>query len=204
LNWSNIIILYKTMSKKILSVCGSPRKGNSESILLKMKKLLEKEGADNEIILLRQKNIMPCQGCVEYCNHKLKCHLKDDMPQIMKKMEGADGLIFISPNYFKMPTGLLKNFIDRCSIFYTAGKEKLFKKKKAVVIAVGTDVIKGIDVCAKNISENFCKTLGLNVVAVKSFQSHSELKGNFNDIFESGINPGMERNLKKLVDLLVI
>jgi multimeric flavodoxin WrbA len=191
------------MSKKILSICGSPRKGNSESILLKIQEILKKEEVDNEIILLRQKEITPCHGCVEYCNSKLECHIKDDMPEIMEKMEKADGLIFISPNYFKMPTGLFKNFIDRCSIFYTAGKEEQFKAKRAAVIAVGTDTLEGIDVCANNISENFCKTLGLNVVAVKSFQSHSELKGNFNDIFESSINPDIEKDLKKLVNSII-
>ncbi|MBU4350902.1 flavodoxin family protein [Candidatus Parcubacteria bacterium] len=192
------------MNKKILSICGSPRKGNSESILLRIQEILKERGVDNEIVLLREKKITPCHGCVEYCNSKLKCCLKDDMLEIMEKMEKADGLIFISPNYFKMPTGLFKNFIDRCSIFYTAGKEELFKKKRAAVIAVGTDVIEGINVCANNISENFCKAIGLNVVAVKSFQSHSELKGNFNDIFESGISPNIEKDLKKLVNSLIL
>jgi multimeric flavodoxin WrbA len=51
-------------------------------------------------------------GCVEYCNHELKCHQKDDMTEIMNKMEAADGFIFISPNYFRMPTGLFKDYID--------------------------------------------------------------------------------------------
>lgn len=188
--------------KKILSVCGSPRKGNSEAILRRLQELLKEKGIDNEIILLRQKKITPCQGCVEYCNGKLECHIKDDMPEIMEKMEKAEGLIFISPNYFKMPTGLFKDFIDRCSIFYTAGREEQFKTKKAAVIAVGADVPEGIDVCAHNIADNFCKTIGLNVVALKSFQSHSELKGNFNDIFESGISPNIKEDLEKIVDSL--
>ncbi len=188
---------------KILSICGSPRKGNSETVLLKMKELLEQGGADNEIILLRQKNIMPCHGCVEYCNHKLKCHLKDDMVQIMRKMEKADGFIFISPNYFKMPSGLFKDFIDRCSVFYTAGKEKQFKTKKATVIVVGTDVIKGINVCLNNIAKNFCETLGFKVVAKKSFRSHSELKGRYNDIFESGLNSNMKKDLKNMASTLL-
>ena len=188
---------------KILSICGSPRKGNSETILLKIKELLKERGVENEIILLRKKDIHRCLGCVEYCNHKLECQIKDDMREIMKKMEEADGFVFISPNYFKMPTGLFKDFIDRCSVFCTAGKEEQFEKKKAVVIGIGTDVVEEIDVCTNNIADNFVKTLGVQVVGRKSFRSHSELKGNYNDIFESGLNPTIKEDLQSLVNSMV-
>lgn len=188
---------------KVLSICGSPRKGNSEAVLLRLQKLLKEKGVDNEVILLREKEINRCQGCVEYCNHNFKCQIQDDMQEIMKKMEEADGFIFISPNYFKMPTGLFKDFIDRCSIFYTAGKEEQFKSKKALVMAVGTDAIEGIDVCTNNIADNFCKTLGLHVVAKKSFRSRSELKGNPNDIFENNLNPNIEQDLQKFIQVLL-
>jgi multimeric flavodoxin WrbA len=184
---------------KVLSICGSPRKGNSESILLKLQKLLKAKGISNEIILLRKKKINRCLGCVEYCNRHFKCHIKDDMPSIMEKMQEADAFIFISPNYFKMPTGLFKDFIDRCSIFYTAGKEDQFKTKKAIVIAVGTDIVKNINVCLDNIANNFCRTIGLTVVAKKSFRSHSELKGNYNDIFSRQLNPTINQDLKQMV-----
>jgi len=187
---------------KILSICGSPRKGNSEAILLFIQKLFKKQGIDNEIILLREKTIGRCQGCVEYCNRKFKCCLKDDMPKIMTKMEEADGFAFISPNYFQMPSGLLKDFIDRSSIFYTAGKEALFKTKKTIVLAVGTDSLKAIDVCVDNIADRFCKVIGMPVVGKKSFRSHSELKGNYHDIFQNNLNPDIEKDLKKLVKSL--
>lgn len=185
-----------------MSICGSPRVGNSEAVLLRLQKLLEKKGIENEIILLRDKNINRCRGCVEYCNHKLKCRIEDDMQEIMKKMEEADGFIFATPNYFRMPPGLFKDFIDRCSIFPTAGKEEQFKKKKAVVICVGTDEISAIDVCTDNVADNFCASIGLRVVGRKSFRSHSELKGNLRDIFESGLNPTIEKDLEKFVNLL--
>ena len=181
---------------KILSICGSPRKGNSEAILNKLRQIFEKKGVKNEIILLREKNIQRCDGCVEYCNKNLNCHKKDDMVEIFEKMKNADGYVFISPNYFKMPSGLFKNFIDRCSIFYTAQTD--LSKKRAIVIAVGTDEIKEINVCLKNICDNFCKTLGIPVVARKSFCSRSELKGNYNDIFENKLNPNIEKTLESM------
>jgi multimeric flavodoxin WrbA len=183
---------------KILSICGSPRKGNSEAILNRLKQLFEEKGFDNELILLRQKNIERCDGCIEFCNKNLKCHKKDDMPKILEKMRKADVYVFITPNYFKMPSGIFKNFIDRCSILYTAQED--LSKKRAIVIAVGADVTKEIDVCLDNVVDNFCKTLGIPVMAKKSFRSRSELKGNFNDIFENNLNPHIDKDLETMVN----
>jgi multimeric flavodoxin WrbA len=185
---------------KILSICGSPRKGNSEAILNRLKQIFEKKGVQNEIILLREKNVERCDGCVEYCNRKLDCNKRDDMIEIFDKMKNADGYVFISPNYFKMPPGIFKNLIDRCSVFYTAQTD--LSKKLAIVIVIGTDVIEEIDVYLKNISDNFCKTLGIPVVAKKSFRSRSELKGNYNDIFENKLNPNIDKELEKMADEL--
>ena len=191
---------------KILSICGSPRKGNSEAVLNKLKQIFEKLGVENEIILLREKNIERCDGCVEYCNKELKCHKKDGMSEVYEKMKKADAFVFISPNYFKMPTGLFKNFIDRSSIFFTKawskGKSEI-TGKKAIAIVVGTDDIKEINVCLKNITDNFCETLGLEVVAAKSFKSRSELKGNYNDIFENDLNKNIEKDLEDMAEKLV-
>lgn len=194
----------KNSKLKVLSICGSPRKGNSEAILFAMRKMLAEKGVDNEIILLRERKIGRCLGCVEYCNRLLKCKIKDDMPSIMEKMEKAEAFIFISPNYFNMPTGLFKDFVDRCSIFFTANNLAHFKRKKAAVISVGTESIKEINICVDNIADNFCRTIGLPVAAKKSFRSHSELKGNYDDIFDKNMNPHIESDLKKIIDKLKI
>ncbi len=185
---------------KILSVCGSPRKGNSEAILNRIKQILEKKGVENEIILLRERNIERCDGCVEYCNKKLDCKKQDDMIEIFEKIKNADGYAFVCPNYFRMPPGIFKNFIDRCSILYTAQTD--LSMKRAIVIVVGTDAIEEIDVCLKNVTNNFCRTLGISVVAEKSFQSRSELGGNYNDIFENKINPNIDIEIERMVDEL--
>ena len=185
----------------ILSICGSPRKGNSEAILLKLKEIFKKNGVENEIILLRDKKIERCTGCVEYCNKNLDCHKKDDMMKIFDEIRKADGYVFFTPNYFKMPTGIFKDFIDRCSIFYTA--QTNFSAKRAIVIAVGADDENYIDVCLKNVTDNFCKTMGIPVIAKKSFRSRSELKGNYNDIFENKLNPDIEKQLEKMADELL-
>ena len=185
---------------KILSICGSPRRGNSEAIINRLKKIFKKNKIENEIILLREKNIQRCNGCIEYCNHNLKCHHKDDMAKIMKKMLEADGYVFVSPNYFAMPPGLFKDFIDKCSIFYTA--QTNLTSKKAIVISVGTD-LPFIKENVRNIAKNFCETLGIKVVATATFVSRSELKGNYNDIFENNLNPNIEKEIEKMADKLI-
>jgi multimeric flavodoxin WrbA len=185
---------------KILSICGSPRAGNSEAIIRRLDELLKAKGAENEIILLRKQNIQPCAGCVEYCNKRLKCWKKDDMPGLLDKMLEADGYIFISPNYFKMPSGLFKNFIDRCSVLYTAKVD--LSKKRAVVIATGADEVKHINVCLRNITDNFCKALGIKVVAAKSFRSKSEFEGDPATSLKQ-LNPGLDKDLERMVAVLM-
>jgi multimeric flavodoxin WrbA len=187
---------------KILSICGSPRKGNSETVLLALQKIFKEKGVENEIILLREKNIERCHGCVEFCNHQHVCRLHDDMDEIMAKMIKADAYVFNSPNYFQMPSGLFKDFIDRCCIFFTNNEEP-FKNKQAAVICVGADKPEKIDVCTQIIANNFCKTLGLKVAGTRSFQTHSELNDNYDDVFTSGLNPTIKEDLISLAVALI-
>ena len=185
---------------KILSICGSPRKGNSETILLSLQVLLQAKRVENEIVLLREKKIHRCQACVEYCNHYKKCRLQDDMVEILDKYVVADGYIIATPNYYQMPPGIFKDFIDRSSILLSQNREEHFKHKKAVVICVGTDTLERIGNCAKVIADNYFGEVGLTQTMKKCFQSKSELKGNYNDIFENGLNPKIKQDLKECVN----
>jgi len=187
---------------KILSICGSPRKGNSETILLELQKLFKEKDVDNEIILLREKNINRCHGCIEFCNPAGICCQKDDVSSIIEKMVESDGLIIISPNYFQMPTGLLKDFMDRTCTIFTSGKDKLLKNIKTVIITVGAEKAEESEVCAQNIVKYYCRYVG-NVIATKSFQTNSELKGNYNNIFENGLNPDIHASLNSIVEALL-
>lgn len=183
---------------KVLCVCGSPRRGNSEAIAKSFGELFKKAKLESEVVLLREKKIGRCDGCVEYCNKNLDCHKSDDMPHLFEKIKKADGLVFVVPNYFKMPPGIFKDFMDRCCVFYTAKAD--FSKKRAIVVAVGADVEKEIDFCLDNVVENFCKTLGIKVVAKRSFSSKSELKGKYEQILDDKrVSAELEKMAGKLV-----
>jgi len=107
---------------KVVGICGSPRKGNSEWMLRKLLEEVAKAGADTELILLREKDIKGCDGCLT-CEvggkeRKGVCTIRDDMQQIYPKLIEADALAFGTPVYFEMLSGLLKNFMDRtCPIW---------------------------------------------------------------------------------------
>ena len=49
---------------KVVGICGSPRKGNTEWMLRKLLEGAAREGADSELILLREKDIRTCDGCL--------------------------------------------------------------------------------------------------------------------------------------------
>jgi len=49
---------------KVVGICGSPRKGNTEWMLRKLLGGAAKAKAETELILLREKNISWCDGCL--------------------------------------------------------------------------------------------------------------------------------------------
>ncbi|MBN1643242.1 MAG: flavodoxin family protein [Dehalococcoidales bacterium] len=102
---------------KVVLVSGSPRRGNTEWMLRKLSELLTEKGVKVELILLRQRDIKLCRGCLS-CeaggkDRKGLCKIKDDMNSIYPELIEADCWVFGTPAYFELLSGLLKNFMDR-------------------------------------------------------------------------------------------
>lgn len=123
------------MSKTLL-ISGSPRKGNTDFVLTQ---IFNEIKTDKELILLRDKNIKHCLGCLS-CHKKPKCVIKDDMTDILNKMLEADVIIIGTPNYFDNVSGLLKDFIDRTHPLYST---TLLKGKKLILVMVGGGEVEG-------------------------------------------------------------
>jgi multimeric flavodoxin WrbA len=125
---------------KIVGICGSPRKGNTEWMLGKFLETAAAMGAETELLLLRKLDIKQCNGCLS-CDaggkyRKGICVIKDDMQEIYPRLIGADALVFGTPAYFDLLSGLLKNFMDRtCPIW-----PKL-EGKKAAGMAVAEEAV---------------------------------------------------------------
>lgn len=60
-----------------------------------------------------------------------------------------------------------------------------------------------IDACRNHVAKWFVETLRIKVAVKKSFLSRSELKGNYNDIFENKLNPNIDESLHEIADKLV-
>ena len=111
-----------TKAMKIIGICGSPRKGNTEWMLGKLFEELSLGGAETEMLLLRKMDIQMCRGCLA-CEkggreRKGDCVIKDDMATVYPKMLAADAIVLATPGYMGLLSGRLKNFLDRtCAVW---------------------------------------------------------------------------------------
>ena len=164
---------------KVVAICGSVRKGNTEIMLKRALDGAKEAGAAIELILLKDKNIEFCEGA--------NSDKEDDMHLIYGKVLASDALIFGSPNYFNNVSALMKVFMDRMDKYWDSEK---FQGKKAGIICVGGQPLDAVQKCEDAIKE-FCRICKLNVVGsvLASADAASEISENekvLNECFELG------------------
>jgi len=114
------------MSKKVLILSGSPRKGGNSDILCdEFAKGARKAGHTVEKIRVAEKNIGYCRACYA-CRDTGVCAIKDDMADVMQKIIDADVLVLASPVYFYSIDAQLKTLIDRTVARWTEVTDKEF------------------------------------------------------------------------------
>ena len=102
------------MSKSIVVLSGSPRKGGNTDMLAAA--FIEgAEAAGNNVTLYRTADLKigGCLGCGHCFEEKGVCVQKDDMPPILDAIRKADVLVLASPIYYWSVTAQLKLAIDR-------------------------------------------------------------------------------------------
>jgi multimeric flavodoxin WrbA len=99
---------------KILAINGSPRTIRSLTRHLAGFVLegAAESGAETEMIDLCDFRVTPCTAC-EGCTFNGICVFDDDVPLIVDRMKGADGIVFASPVYINNVSGQMKIFFDR-------------------------------------------------------------------------------------------
>ena len=132
---------------KIVIINGTYRpKGTTTELSRSFMEGARSEGAETEMIMLRDCSISPCTNCLQCYLHKgdgiAPCSIQDDMDMILKKIAGADGVLFASPVHCGFVTGLMTIFHERLawrvmrpssSIIKCAGmKSRLSGKVRAV------------------------------------------------------------------------
>ena len=123
------------MSKKVLILSGSPRKGGNSDILCdQFAQGAQEAGNEVEKIRVAAKKVAPCSACYYCRDHGGECAHKDDMAEILQKMIDADVLVLASPVYFYSIDAQLKAVIDR-----TVARWLEVKKKELYYIVTMAD-----------------------------------------------------------------
>jgi len=123
------------MSQKVLVLSASPRKGGNSDLLCDqfIAGALE-AGNRAEKILIQEKKINFCIGCMTCQSNGGACVHDDDMAEILEKMIRADVLVLATPVYFYNMDAQMKVLIDRTCPRYTE-----ISNKKVYLIATSTD-----------------------------------------------------------------
>lgn len=115
------------MSKKVLILSGSPRKGgNSDLLCDEFLRGAKEAGHQVEKIHVASKKIAPCSACYYCRRNDGACIHQDDMGAILAKMIQADVIVLASPVYFYSIDAQLKAVIDRTLARWTEVKNKEF------------------------------------------------------------------------------
>lgn len=139
---------------KILAIMGSPHEGESLKATQKFERKMKELGeVEFDYLHLKDTDLKPCRGCfVCFLKGKEYCTLRDDKEKIEKRINEADGVIFVSPVYSMHISYLLKTFIDRFA--YTFHRPMYMDKYAAGIVTTGglgleetLKYIKGVAVC---------------------------------------------------------
>lgn len=118
---------------KVLIINGSPRmNGNTSIAINEVKKVLEEEKIEVEVVHIGNKDIRGCIAC-GYCYSHGKCVFNDLVNEVSNKFKEADGLIVTSPVYYASANGTLISFLDR--LFYSSSFDKSFKVGASIAVA---------------------------------------------------------------------
>jgi multimeric flavodoxin WrbA len=157
---------------KVLGICGSPRKGNTEQMLQWVLDSCTSGGARTELILLRDMAIQHCTGCDVCFGTGRPCTIHDDMEGLIAKMLESDAIIIATPNYFTNVSGLMKDFIDRNNPLCDP---PLLKDKVAAFVCVGGQPPDNWRTFLEKIFSNYVE--GMKMVSVGSVIARAEDPG---------------------------
>jgi multimeric flavodoxin WrbA len=159
--------------KKVLIIEASAREGFSSAVAQQMKEAIGTH-ADVELIRLREYDIARCKGCCACLTvGSASCPLKeDDVRTILDKLEQANGVVFVVPNYSLAVPGILKDVFDRLAFVFH--RPRLFGRVCMPVVVQG---VYGGNKVAKYINE------------VLGFWGMNEVKG---AVISGGVFPDPE------------
>ena len=115
------------MSKSILILSASPRKGGNSDILCdRFARGAEEAGHRVEKVRVCEKQIGYCAACYHCARSGGVCVKKDDMAELLQKIIDADVIALATPVYFYSVNAQLKTLIDRTFARWTEVRDKEF------------------------------------------------------------------------------
>jgi multimeric flavodoxin WrbA len=127
---------------KVLAIQGSPHKGNTFERVERLGNILASMGGvEFEHIALKDIVIQPCRGCF-LCFYRGvdACPLHDDKPELARKLDEADAVVFATPVYSMHVSYLLKIFMDRFA--YNFHRPRYFGKYAVGLAVAGVSGLK--------------------------------------------------------------
>lgn len=107
-------------AKHVLVISASPRRGgNSDLLADAFMQGAQEAGHDVAKISLREKKVGFCKGCLG-CQKTQQCVLRDDMDEILPRMQRAEVIAFAGPVYFYSLCGQLKTLLDRTNPLFAS------------------------------------------------------------------------------------
>jgi multimeric flavodoxin WrbA len=124
---------------KVVGVNGSARKGGNTATLLEAAFVpLREAGIECELVQVAGKEVRGCTACRRCWELKdRQCHGRNDFGnEVIRALDGADGVLLGSPTYFADMTSEMKAIIDRVGYVSMANGGMLARKPGAAVVAV--------------------------------------------------------------------
>jgi len=127
---------------KVLGLVASHRRlGNTEVLVREALRAAEAEGAQTVLLRLTELEIRPCKGCMACLFKGERCAIDDDMPELIRAIEEADGLVVGAPTYILGPPGIVKMATDRLIELMLPSRLKALasRRRASGILAVATD-----------------------------------------------------------------
>jgi multimeric flavodoxin WrbA len=126
------------MSRNILVLTGSPRKGgNSDKLADAFISGARQAGHTTTKYVTAQKNIKGCIDCKSCFSKGVACSFPDDFNELAPIVEQADMIVFATPLYWFSFPSQLKAAIDKFFSFMIGGKT--LKIQECALLACGGD-----------------------------------------------------------------
>ncbi len=115
--------------KKVILLCGSPRKkGNTALLLAECAGCIRESGVEAEIVSLAGKPVAACLACGKCEKNPGRCAQDDIVNEIIERLREARGFIVGSPVYFGTARGDVMNALQRIGMVSKAGDGFLSRK----------------------------------------------------------------------------